>query len=410
MKILLSHPTGNANVRSVLKGLVNANILDSFYTSLACYPNSMLESLSKLSMFSELQRRKFDPSIEPYTHTYPIKEIGRILSSKFGIKGLTKHEKGFFSIDAVYEYASRKAADSLNKKNNIAAVYAYEDGALDLFKQAKKMGIKCIYDLPIAYWETGRRLMLEEAQRLPDWAPTLAGGVKDSQVKLDRKTEELALADTVVVASQFVKDSLPSHSASKKIIFSPFGSPKTNLKEPRKKDNTKPLRVLFAGSMGQRKGLGDLFSAIKLLNTSNIQLVVMGSLLAPMKFYQNQISNFVYEPPRPHSEVLALMRTCDVFCLPSIVEGRALVMQEAMSEGLPLIITRNTGGEDLIIEGKTGFLVPIGSPDAIAEKLEWFLNNTDKLQEMSMSAQLHAMDYTWEKYVDTIISELLKTN
>ena len=408
MKILLSHPTGNANVRSVLKGLVNAGMLESFYTSLACYPNSILDSLSRLSVFSELQRRKFDPALEPYTYIHSLKEVGRVLSSKFGIKSLIRHETGFFSIDAVYEYAGRKAAISLSKKKNIDAVYAYEDGALSLFKQAKKMGIECIYDLPIAYWETGRRLMLDEAQRLPDWAPTLAGGIKDSQAKLDRKREELALADVIVVASKFVKDSLPDNAASKKIIFSPFGSPKTSLISTRERDNTKPLRVLFAGSMGQRKGLGDLFKAIKLLKSINIQLVVMGSLLAPMKFYEDQIGDFIYEPPRPHSEVLALMRTCDVFCLPSIVEGRALVMQEAMSEGLPIVITRNTGGEDLVIDGKTGFLVPISSPEAIAEKLEWFANNRSELEAMSQYSKEHAMNYTWERYAETIISGILE--
>ena len=40
--------------------------------------------------------------------------------------------------------------------------------------------------------------------------------------------------------------------------------------------------------------------------------------------------------------------------LPSIVEGRALVQQEALSCGLPIIVTSNAGGEDLIDEGLTG--------------------------------------------------------
>jgi len=407
MKVLLSHPTGNANVRSVLKGLVKEGMLDSFCTSIACFPNSILELLGNISFFNEIKRRKFDSEIRPYTHSFPAKELGRIISSKLNIGSLIEHEKGIFSVDSVYKYSSQTASKVLCNHKDLGGVYAYEDGALLLFKQAKRMGVKCIYDLPIAYWETSRKLLLEESERLPEWAITLAGGVKDSQSKLDRKTEELALADTIVVASQFVKDSLPSNSYSKKIIFSPFGSPKINKLVSFKKDSNKPLRVLFAGSMGQRKGLGDLFSAVKLLNSPNIQLVVMGSMLAPMKFYESQINNFIYEPPRPHSEVLALMRSCDVFCLPSIVEGRALVMQEAMSEGLPLIITKNTGGEDLIIEGKTGFLVPIRSPESIAKKLEWFIDNRSQLPEMSNFAQKHSEDYTWEKYTETIVSGIL---
>src|SRR5690606_39238450 len=97
---------------------------------------------------------------------------------------------------------------------------------------------------------------------------------------------------------------------------------------------------------------------------------VLGSMQSSFDFYKDKIKRgFIYEKGRPHEEVLKLMKSCDVFCLPSIVEGRALVMQEAMSQGLPLIITPNTGGEDLIKNGETGFLVPIRSPEVIAEKI-----------------------------------------
>ena len=56
------------------------------------------------------------------------------------------------------------------------------------------------------------------------------------------------------------------------------------------------------------------------------------------------------------------MRSCDLLVLPSIVEGRALVLQEAMACGLAMIATPNAGAEDLIVEGETGFLVPVGAP------------------------------------------------
>ena len=128
--------------------------------------------------------------------------------------------------------------------------------------------------------------------------------------------------------------------------------------------------------------------------------------MVPIEFYQKELPEFTYLPNRPHEQVLSLMRSCDVFCLPSIVEGRALVMQEAMSQGLPLIITPNTGGEDLIIEGHTGFLVPIRSAEAIAEKLNWFLENRSKIPAMGRMAQKHATKYSWEGYGSKIVSAL----
>jgi glycosyltransferase involved in cell wall biosynthesis len=117
-----------------------------------------------------------------------------------------------------------------------------------------------------------------------------------------------------------------------------------------------------------------------------------------MEFYRREFAGFIYEPNRPHAEVLELMESCDVFCLPSIVEGRALVMQEAMSRGLPLIITPNTGGEDLIEEGVTGFLVPIRRADEIAGRIAWFADNRPAVIEMSHAAQAKAGRLTWDAY------------
>jgi len=325
------------------------------------------------------------------------------------MKKLIVHETGPFCIDQIYRTLDWHVATNLNiaQKEGVTAVYAYEDGALEIFEQAKKLGLLCIYDLPIAYWETGRKLLLEEADRLPQWAPTLGGGITDSAIKLERKRRELELADVVVGPGSFVLDSLPEWSADKIKIMSPFGSPVSYVSLGLKdKNQDGPLRVLFVGSMGQRKCLGDLFEAIKLLDGANVELVVLGSLLAPMDFYREQLSNFTYEPVRSHNEVLELMRTCDVFCLPSIVEGRALVIQEAMSQGLPIIITSNTGGEDLVINGETGFLVPIRSAEAIAEKIKWFVDNRDQIAAMGEKAAIHAQAYTWENYSSNIVEQL----
>jgi glycosyltransferase involved in cell wall biosynthesis len=200
-----------------------------------------------------------------------------------------------------------------------------------------------------------------------------------------------------------VLDSLPEEvRLAKKCIVAPFGSP-PHLTYEFHETQGKPLRILFAGALSQRKGLADLFAAIKLVKSSRVELVVMGSLILPMQFYRNEFADFSYEPPRAHAAVLRLMRSCDILVLPSIVEGRALVQQEAMACGLPLIVTRSAGGEDLIIEGETGFLVPVGSPAAIAEKIEWFLENRGKLPGMRVAARAKAAELTWPAYGDKIL-------
>jgi glycosyltransferase involved in cell wall biosynthesis len=280
-------------------------------------------------------------------------------------------------------------------------VYAYEDGAEQSFLAARERGIACIYELPIAYWQTTRRLLHEEAERLPAWRATLRG-VDDPPQKLERKDRELLLADAVVVPSPFVLDTLPPNiRATKQCIVAPFGSPMVAASQPRR-ERRRLLRVLFAGALTQRKGLADLFEAMRLLRRSDVELVVMGSPVAEPAFYRSQFDGFTYEKPRPHADVLALMQTCDVLALPAIVEGRALVQQEALASGLPLIVTRNAGAEDLVREGRTGFIVPIRAAEAIADRIAWFADHRAELADMSREATRAAAGAGWSDYGDRV--------
>src|SRR6202162_484365 len=404
--VLLTHPFGNANVRAVLDALSRAGLLTRFVTTIGWSKNSYPGLAKKIR--GKLRRNYGLPAHKSNTH--PCRESVRLLAGIFRAKALMRHESGWASIDQVWQSLDRKAARSLRRGNygrDLRAVYAYEDGAEQLFLAARDLGLRRVYDLPIAYWETAQQLLREEAQRYPDWEPTLLA-TRDSVEKLSRKARELELAELVICPSRFVLESLPGprrRDARKKCLLAPFGSPIVDLagEKPRKLSG---LRVLFAGALTQRKGLADLFAAMNMINSREIQLVVMGSLLQPLAWYRQRFSDFVYESPRPHEDFLRLMRSCDVFVLPSIVEGRVLVQQEAMACGLPLIATRNAGADDLIEEGVTGFLVPIRSPEAIAEKISWCAANRSLISGMGIAAKQRAGELSWHAYGETIVSAI----
>ncbi len=389
--IVVSHPTGNAFVRALLEQLEREGRLLHFFTTVA--------SMKLPGGFEIFKRRKY--AVPPHriiasrTH-----ELLRLWLSRANTP-LTRHETGWASIDAVYRTLDQRVSDWL-RINKTDWVYAYEDGALKTFRVAKQSGIRTAYELPIAYWETTRLLLDEEAARLPAWEPTL-GSTRDSAEKYVRKTEELELAERVICPSRFVHDSLPEPIRPRAII-APFGSPPPG--EMRKPNPTGLAAVLFAGSMSQRKGLADCFAAMKLLRRGDIQLVVMGSPVAPMEFYRREFNGFQYEAPRARERVLELMATCDLLLLPSIVEGRALVQQEAMSRGLPLLATPNAGGEDLIEEGRTGFLLPIRSPEIIAARIAQLADDRALFEAMSGAAREKAAQYTWESYASGISAAL----
>jgi len=68
----------------------------------------------------------------------------------------------------------------------------------------------------------------------------------------------------------------------------------------------------------------------------------------------------------PHPLILEQMRQHDVLVLPSLFEGYALVINEALSQGLPVIATANSGATEAVRDGVEGFIVPIRSSQAIA--------------------------------------------
>jgi glycosyltransferase involved in cell wall biosynthesis len=389
--IAVSHPTGNANVRAVLAALDRERMLNTFYTTVGLRSGGLLQRALPQPIRKRAARRSYGIANGRLVF-HPLREMLRLL--------------GRSSVDEVYEDLDGFVARQVATARDLSGVYCYEDGALETFRAAQSCGITRFYDLPIAYWETSQRLLREEAERLPAWEPTLVG-TRDSREKLERKAQELELADVVLCPSRFVEESLPASAReSKWCVRAEFGSPRVSVAPRPASTSDAPLRVLFAGSMTQRKGLADVFGAMKLLRRSDAQLVVMGSPIAPMEFYRREFAAFQYEPPRPHAEVLALMQRCDVFVLPSLVEGRALVQQEAMACGLPLIVTANAGGDDLIEEGKTGFLVPIRSPDQIAEKIAWFADHRAALPAMREAAREKAAGYTWERYGEKILAAI----
>ena len=92
---------------------------------------------------------------------------------------------------------------------------------------------------------------------------------------------------------------------------------------------------------------------------------------------------------------------CDIGIHPSLEEGLSMVIPQLMSCGVPLIATPSTGGENIISNDVNGFIVPVRSPEAIAEKITLMFNNPTKLSEISNNAISSVNNgFTWDDYGD----------
>jgi len=407
---IVSHPTGNEFVRAILEGLRDREMLASFHTTLSCKDSDFLIRVSPPAFREQLLRRQFDLPKGKIV-TYPYRELVRSAARRLNLPWLTRHEIGWASADAVYQaldagvarYMARGACDALR---SAAGVYCFEDGALRTFQQARDLDLLRVYDLPIPYWSYSRALLQEEAARYPAWAATLEGA-RDSEAKLVRKTEEIELADVVVLNSKFTYASLPDFVRQGKVcIISLYGCRKVDSPRPARAADH-PLRVLFVGMMTQRKGLADVFQAMKMLKRSDVELIVLGTPVVDLSFYRSQYDAFTPEQPRSHRRVLEFMQGCDLLVLPSLVEGRGMVQAEAMACGLPVVATENAASADLIEEGQTGFLIPIRRPDQLAEKIGWFADNRAELEAMSERARQKVAGLSWDGYRQTILDVIV---
>lgn len=407
--IIVSHPLGNQNVREAVKGIDNANLLHSFITSVANFPGTKLDILSKkYSFLSEYQKRTFNTSIKDKTYTYPYKEMARIISLKLGLQKFTKHEVGAYCVDEVCKYIDLKTAKHIKKfsSSDLCAVFAYEDIAYNSFKAAKVGNLKCYYDLPIGYWRAARELMQSEIYEKPEWASTMVG-FHDSSRKLEKKDLELELADHIFVASSFTKKTLSRFPGQlNEISVIPYGFPAVNYEKKNFSKMTR-LKILFVGGLSQRKGIENLFSAVNKIGRDHVELTIVGGKIGGFcEVLEKELLNCNYIPKLPHSDILKLMRTQDVFVFPSLFEGFGLVITEAMSQGLPVITTDRTIGPDIINSGENGYIIEAGNTELLITALEEILLDRKKLEHFSKSGLEIAANRDWSVYGEELASKL----
>ncbi len=395
--ILYAHPTGNANVRQSLQALCDDDLLAEFWTCIDWDPESPLARLLPGGLRQQLARRTFPDCARGRTRTMPWREAGRLLAPKLGLRALGRHETGPLSVDAVFGALDRRVAKRLPHVSQLRGVYAGEDGACGTFRRARQMGLKRFYDLPIGYWRAAQALYAEEQEREPEWAATLTG-TQDSPAKLRRKDEELALADVVFVASAFTRRTLETAPAfAGRVQVVPYGAPPATA-APTTDAPPPKLRLLYVGSLTQRKGLSYLLRAVESVQ-KHVELTIIGTRpVADCAPLNAALGRHRWVESLPHAGILAEMRRHDLLLFPSLFEGFGLVILEAMSQGLPVVATPHTAGPDVITDGQDGFLVPIRSPEAIAEKIGLLLDCPARLADMRRAAWETAQRRTWEDY------------
>lgn len=304
---------------------------------------------------------------------------------------------------AVTREVQRKALTFWSRMGPPAAVLAPEDCAADVFDEASRLAIPRIYELPIAHWRSAIPAFDAARQRHPDWVPTLAGRYTQPTFQAD-KEREAQMATFIIAASSYTAQSIariPGVTAP--VVTIPYGfpepAPRQRLESTRRPG---PLRLLFVGSLTQRKGLADLLEARRHVRTPTT-LTLIGRPLTrsgSVPALDRALSHVHWIPHLNRQQLTQAYDAHDVLVLPSLHEGFGLVLTEAMARGMAVIATTHTAAPDLFDNGQAGFIIEPGNVDDLVQAIER-ASDLQRLNEMSERAWIIASAYGWDRYRST---------
>ena len=279
-------------------------------------------------------------------------------------------------------------------------IIGFDTASWILAKRAKEDGKKFILDQTIGH-PAARRPAMEKAHCGPEiWPEPFAP--RSARLTEAEKVEH-ELADRIVVGSRFARVTLVEHGVEeRKIRILPYGVGEEFLKlgagrAASSQGAGNGIRFLFLGQLSARKGLRQLLEAWGKMDRGNANLELVGGG-DTREWKKRAAEGVIFQGQADKKGVLAAMKRADILVLPSLFEGFGLVILEAMAAGLPVIATQNTGGPDVIEEGREGFIVPAGNTDALRERMVYFIQNPEQAAKMGRAAHLKAAQFTWERY------------
>jgi glycosyltransferase involved in cell wall biosynthesis len=97
--------------------------------------------------------------------------------------------------------------------------------------------------------------------------------------------------------------------------------------------------------------------------------------------------------------VADILRGADVFLLPSQTESFGLAALEAMACGVPVIATRVGGLPEVVVDGETGYLLPVGAVDEMAQRAGELLADERRLEAFRRAAATRALEFVADRVV-----------
>ena len=289
-------------------------------------------------------------------------------------------------------WAARRLASA-----GAGAIIACEISALETFRVARTRGMRTLLDAPSIHHAAQDRL---HGFTEPGPLHRRITAVKD---------REIELADAVITVSELARETyLEAGVAPERVFAIPLGADTElfSLGEPEVyaaagAKESGGFSFVFSGAMIRRKGFDLLLEAFDRVRQGapEARLVIAGptgDAAGCLDRYDR--SGIELLGSLPQAELARLFRAADCLVLPSRNDSFGLVVAEALACGLPVIASRMVGAKDLIVEGESGWVVPVEDVGALAERMSWCARHRREVGAMRPACREAAAAATWPSY------------
>lgn len=406
-KILVAHPLKQHSFQTAM-ALKNADMLEKYITTVYLKEGSLTNRLLPLlkgNIKKKAESRRFKPLDDDVVQILEFESLMYLAMQRIP---LLKSFRRWFIRKIIDQFGIKVAKYAID--HNVDAVIMYDTTATTCFKylQLHAPQIKRILDVSIVT----SRFMKDNFER--DMLITGDDGHRkeseflwNNRVMYDRD-KEIDLSQYYLAASNIVKESLIFCGVKEeKIYIIPYGVDRNKFTFVPKKPIENKIKLLFVGQVNYRKGLHHLCKVVQNM-TNSTELYIAGAIDKKSKIYQSykDCDNVNFLGFVTRDKLAELYNKCDVFVFPTLGEGYGLVILEALSCGLPCIVSNLAGGNDAISDGNNGFVFTAGDDDALRSKIEWFIEHPNEIVRMSCEARNSVSNLTWDAYHQTVANTL----
>ena len=254
-------------------------------------------------------------------------------------------------------------------------------------------------------------------------------GVSLPKSKLTDKLYRYVFRNTKsILLSQYLYPDIQQYVSPENVFYCPNGIPSLSVSteeketiEPEKDESC--CKLLFLSNIMRGKGVFPLLDACRIMKENGVNFTchfVGGWLNITEAEFTEEIrkrsltdSVFSYGP-KYGKEKEEFYRNMHVFVFPTFYDVFPLVCLEAMQNSLAIVATPEGGIPDIVVDGKTGFLVPQHNAEALAQKLTVLIENTSLREDMQREGKKRYDELftlgIWERNMSAILTQAAGIN